>query len=397
MSRVEILYFIFKRKYSIFLTFALVVATTVGLLYLIAPVYGATGSVLVERNRSPNMRTEFQPGLEMIEVINTEAHLAVSHTVLSAAVDELKPYVRTSPPSSFRTAVENLRKQLDSIGLVTYLPPRDRWVRRLSKTVEAKAVPNSNVITITYFDEDPARAAAIVNEIVEAYLEARSQIYRSSGEVTLYRKQLEDVTSRIASRRRELDDIRAALASTSDDAGTRSLELQTDSLNRELATIKRELDELKTRFQPEHPRIVSMQARADSVQSQLDSVLAKMEQETLLTARTDQLNMLIDADAETFRSLKSRLDDAELSEIADQQLRNVRRVDVAEPPVKPRFERLLLIILSIPLGLFLGFAIAFIKEYFDDSVENLREAETAMKLPGFGSVGRFRMFTSVVR
>ncbi len=397
MSRVEILHFIFKRKYSIFVTFAMVVALTITLLYLIAPVFGATGSVLVERNRAPNMRTEFQPGLEMIEVINTEAHLAISHTVLSAAVDAVEPHVRTSPPSSLRVAVENFRKKLDSMGLVTYLPPRARWVRRLSKSVEAKAVPNSNVITITYFDEDPQRAADIVNAIIEAYLETRSEIYRTSGEVVLYRKQLEDVTARIAARRTELDEIRAAMAENSDDSGTRSLDLQADSLNRELVTVRRELDELRTRFQAEHPRILSAQARIDEVQNQLDSVLARMEQETMLTARTDQLNMLIDADAETFRSLKSRLDDAELSEIADQQLRNVRRVDVAEPPIKPRFERLLLIILSVPLGLFLGFAIAFIREYFDDSVETLREAETAMKLPGFGTVGRFGPFTSVVR
>ncbi|MEO1140137.1 MAG: Wzz/FepE/Etk N-terminal domain-containing protein [Pseudomonadota bacterium] len=397
MSRVEILRFIFKRKYSIFVTFALVVSVTVGLLYLIPPVFGATASVLVERNRAPNMRTQFQPGLEMIEVINTEAHLAISQTVLVAAVDALKPYERTTPPSSFKIAVENFRKKMDGAGLVTYLEPRDRWIRRLSKSVVSKPVPNSNVLEITYFDEDPQRAADIVNAIVQAYLTARDDIYRTSGEVLLYTAQLEDVTARIASRRSELDDIRAAISETSRDSGARSLDLQADSLNRELVTVRRELDELSTRFQPEHPRIVSVQARIDDVQAKLDDTLARMEQETLLTARTDQLSMLIEADTQTFRSLKTRLDDAELSEIADQQLRNVRRVDIAQAPNKPRFERLILIILSIPLGLFLGFAIAFIREYFDDSVENLREAETALGVPGFGSVARFGMFTSVAR
>lgn len=397
MSRSEILRFIFKRKYSIFLTFALVVSVTTTLLYLIPPVYGARASVLVERNRAPNMRTEFQPGLEMIEVINTEAHLAISEAVLIQAVDELQPYVRTSPSSNFRQRVENFRQNLGEMGLMTYLEPRDRWIRRLSRSVESKPVPNSNVLEIIYFDEDPERAADIVNAIVQAYLRTRTQIYRATGEVQIYRTQLGEVTGRIAEQRSEIDEIRSAIVETSNEIGTRSVALQADNLNRELSAARVERDELATRFQPEHPRVVAANIKVDGVQVRLDNVLARMEEETLLTARTDQLNMLIEADTQTFQRLKSRLDEAELSEIADQQLRNVRQVDVALPPNKPKFERLLLIILSFPLGLFLGFAVAFIREYFDDSIESLKEAETAMGAPGFGSVGRLGVFGSVAR
>ena len=397
MSVVEILHFIFKRKYAIFVTFTFVVSVTITMLYLIPPVYGARASVLVERNRAPNMRTEIQPGLEMIEVINTEAHLVVAESVLTLAVDRVKPYERTTPMSPMRQRVENFRLRLGELGLMTYLSPRERWLRRLSRTVEAEPVPNSNVIEVLYFDEEPERGARIVNAIVDAYLDTRSEIYRSAGEVQIYRAQIEEVTARLSERRAELDRLRATLETNGTEPGNRSIDLKSQTLNQQLAAQRRELDELRDRFQPEHPRVVTASERLAALQAELEAVLDQMEEETKLTARTDQLDMLIEADASTFNRLKTRLDDAELAEFADEQLRNVRRVDIAEPPNKPRFERLFLIILSIPLGLFLGFALAFIREYFDDSVEKLEEAEDALKLPGYGTIGRFGRFRSILR
>lgn len=397
MSLVEIFRFIFKRKIAIFGTFILVVTLSTTLLYLIAPVYGARASVLVERNRAPNMRTELQPGLEMIEVINTEAHLAVSESVLTAAVDEVKPHEVTGTPSAFKQWAENLRLNMHQIGLFTYLPPRERWIRRLSKVVESEPVPNSNVLELTYFDEDPERAARIVNAIVDAYLDARTEIYRASGEIEIYRSQIDDVTARIAARRGELDKLRAAIDENRSEVGARTLDLRLGSINEELSTVRVELNDLKERFQPEHPRVKATEKRIEVLQAELEETLDRMEQETLLTARTDQLNMLIEADTNTFKNLKERLDDAELAEYADRQLLNVRKVDVATPPNKPRFERLLLIILSIPLGLFMGFALAFIREYFDDSVESLQEAEEALDIPGYGTIGRFGPFRSILR
>ncbi|SFR33772.1 GumC family protein [Litoreibacter janthinus] len=391
------LWFVFKRKYSIFGTFAVVVGLTITLLYLIAPVYGAKSSVLVERNRAPNMRTEFQPGLEMVEVINTEANLALSDEVITRAVEIVKPHVRTKPRSSMGEAVENFRKKLGSSGLMTYLPARERWIRRLQRTVEAKPVPNSNVLEIIYFDEDPKRASDIVNALVDSYLIVRDNVYRSSAAVSLYSTQLANVTSRIADRRAELDEIRTSMTAASGDTGIRSSELTAENLNQELLAIRRELDDLRDRFQPTHPRIVENQKRMVDLETQLQEALASSEMETALTARTDQLTMLIEADTSTFQRLKTRLDEAELSEIADRSLNNVRKIDDAAEPMKPRFERLLLILLSIPLGLFLGLSIGFIREYFDDSISGLPEAEQALGIPGYGTVDRYGVLFSAAR
>jgi uncharacterized protein involved in exopolysaccharide biosynthesis len=391
------LWFVFKRKYSIFGTFATVVGLTITLLYLIAPVYGAKSSVLIERNRAPNMRTEFQPGLEMVEVINTEANLALSDAVISRAVDRVKPHVRTKPPSAMRIKVENFRKGLGDSGLMTYLSPRERWIRRLQRTVEAKPVPNSNVLEIIYFDEDPKRASDIVNALVDFYLIVRDDVYKSSAALILYRTQLANVTSRIADRRAALDEIRASMTLDGSGSANRSSELIAENLNQELLAVRRELVDLRDRFQPTHPRIVENERRLVDLEAQLQAALSGSEMETALTARTDQLTMLIEADTSTFQLLKTRLDEAELTEIADRSLNNVRKIDSAAEPVKPRFERLLLIILSIPLGLFLGLAIGFVREYFDDSISGLPEAEFALGLPGYGTVDRYGVLFSAGR
>jgi capsular polysaccharide biosynthesis protein len=80
------------------------------------------------------------------------------------------------------------------------------------------------------------------------------------------------------------------------------------------------------------------------------------------------------------------LRDAELGSAGEQAFVNAHVVDYASLPVKPKFQRLLLIILAVPGGLILGFCIAFLREYLDGRVKDEAEAETALGVPGFGSV-----------
>jgi uncharacterized protein involved in exopolysaccharide biosynthesis len=104
------------------------------------------------------------------------------------------------------------------------------------------------------------------------------------------------------------------------------------------------------------------------------------------TAEVNQLEMIIAADEATFRRYKDQADQSLLSEVGTSYLTNARLVDPAMTPQSPKFSRLFIIILSVPVGLLAGFAIAFIREYFDKSIDSEREAEQAAGAPCFGSV-----------
>lgn len=393
MTLYEVFSFVFKRLTTLLLVFMFVVTATTAFAYLFPPIYEASASVLVERNRIPTMRTELAPGLEMVEVLNSEAEIATSRRVVETVVDEVAPHLRPVSDSALRRMVDDFRNFLDEAGLVKRLEPRERWIARLDRTLEAKAVPNSNVLEIAYADEEPELAARIVNAAVDAYFDHRWLVYRASGETEFFENELQQVTARLGERRQRLDSVR-------DELGLEAIQQERDLASRtraelvaRLAAGRQELDEALARYQRGHPQVEAARLRLESVGNEIATIEARLRGLEARTAEVDQLEMLITADEETFRHYKIKADEALLSEAGNNYLTNARPIDAASVPQSPKFSRLFIVTISIPVGVLMAFSVAFIREYFDRSLSSEREAERAVQVPCFGSVPQIGLFS----
>jgi capsular polysaccharide biosynthesis protein len=81
-----------------------------------------------------------------------------------------------------------------------------------------------------------------------------------------------------------------------------------------------------------------------------------------------------------------------LSAAANSDIINVRLLEYATPPVRPRFPRILFVLLSIPLGFALSISVALLREYMDHRVSDPDTAEAVLGVPCYGSVPRFRFW-----
>ena len=64
--------------------------------------------------------------------------------------------------------------------------PRSRWVAAVQKNLSAKSIWGTNSIEIEYLSRDPAAAVAVVNQVVEAYLEFMDQIHKRTTDELIH-------------------------------------------------------------------------------------------------------------------------------------------------------------------------------------------------------------------
>ena len=196
MTGRDILTFLFKWKATILLVFLVVVASVTLLVYVLPPSYTARATVLVERNRSPVARSTFVPVTDLVEVMQSEAEIIVSRTVMANVVDRLKPHERPTRPSRVKQVRDDVLDWLADVGLIDSLSPREKWITTLQKQVSAKAVSASDVISVRYDDEDPEWAAKIANAVTDAYIDHHLQIFSKSRGSDLFRRRWKRPTTR---------------------------------------------------------------------------------------------------------------------------------------------------------------------------------------------------------
>ncbi len=146
----DVLFVVFKRKVPLIALFVIgSVIVGYGLVGE-AQDYEASARVMVKRARQAYaMPAETSAVLKRGVVVNTELQIITSSTVAAEVVDRL-----------------GLAEGKDR-GIV---------IAALQKQVKAKALPESDIIEISYRSKNPERAAVVVNAVLDAYLEVRKGI-----------------------------------------------------------------------------------------------------------------------------------------------------------------------------------------------------------------------------
>ncbi len=146
----DIVYVVCKR-WLVLLVLAIVGVTIVmhGTMTSVAS-YQAKARVLVKRvPQAYTMPTESRAILRRSEVVNSELQIIMSSAVAEAVVDRL--------------------------GLATG-DDRAIAIYRLERRIRAKALPESDIIDISYRHRDPEMAALIANTALDAYLDIRKNV-----------------------------------------------------------------------------------------------------------------------------------------------------------------------------------------------------------------------------
>lgn len=185
-------------------------------------------------------------------------------------------------------------------------------------------------------------------------------------------------------------------------------------LKRQYADLKAEYLKLSNIYRPEYPEMKSLEEQMNSILNSIEqekkSIIRSIESEYNLAVKREKylrqafnkqkslvldfqektvqyqiLRREVDANKELYNSLLQRLKEVGVS--ATKTVTNIQVLDRAELPKVPfKPNKVFNILLSIVFGLMGGIGLAFLIEYFDNTVNSSNEIEKRMHLPALGII-----------
>jgi len=278
LTRRDLAYVLFKRKYQILSVFvATLILTTAGA-YLSPRTYVASATVYLVRNLSPIAAAAPTPlnfVLDRKEVLNSEVDLITSRAVAEQVADLLlassagasKRAPRTPPVAvrALRAGAQSVRGFFSRIGLIDPPPSeREGWISSLQQSIEATPAVNSDFITISGTADDPQYAALIVNTFTKVYLDRRLALFKRPGLEEFYETQIRRARAAVDALDEQIRSLKAGTGVVTEDEQLR-LKLH------ELSGLNDELNRVRTETQELGERTAALRAR---VQSQPDAIMS---------------------------------------------------------------------------------------------------------------------------
>lgn len=389
MSKRDILEFLFKWHRSILSMSLFSSLTVLVLVYLIPPSYKAEASILVEKNRSPTMRTVFMPGLDAIEVQNTEIGILLSRPVIEGVVNELKPHKWQQKPSKLGRISKSISSTLQSLGLSSHLSRKEKWIKRLTKKIKAKPVVQSSIIKISFYAEDPEWSAQLINNVVDMYIKYHLKLFSPTGSSLLYKEKMLDLDNRIKNQLEEVGLLRKNLNQPVVERAKIEYSKNIGYIREKIIEQKGLLMEMLVHFTSTHEDVLTLKRNISRLELQNKSFKRKLIEIESQATIINKVLANLQADQETYNNYKTRYEDAKFAELSNVDMLNVRVVQYSPVATKPDHSRLFYIIIGCFGSFFLALFIALIREYFDHRVSDPTAIEAILGIPSVGSIKKF--------
>ncbi len=184
----ELFFIIFRQKRVIGWTIIITLVLALLITLFWPPIYSATGNILVR-----GMKTEKSPQAiekEMVrspvvgrETLASEERILISSTVIEQTLNKMMS--------------ENLIPTVTGQDLVAE-------VYRIQSNLKTELVPASNVIEISYFDNDRDLALTLLSYLMENYIQYRNRIYNPADDREYFAENAERYRQMLAAKEDEL-------------------------------------------------------------------------------------------------------------------------------------------------------------------------------------------------
>ena len=250
------------------------------------------------------------------------------------------------------------------------LPSGARSVAEIAASYKVERLQDSNLIALSAFSSDPARAADIAAAVIEAYRD-----YDLEQKSLQARKTLEDISAR----KNEVEDSLHALERQKQNFIEKNPKTGLGgALANQLADLEIRRRQLLETYTPNHPDVLSLDQRIQVIQDKLEEIPA---QEVQLARISRELRM----QEELYTTLNKQYEEAKLGVSSTVSFVSVVNRPVPESaPVSPN--RTLNMLAGSVLGLFLAVIVVFLLENLDVSISTIEDIENFLKLPVLGII-----------
>jgi uncharacterized protein involved in exopolysaccharide biosynthesis len=329
----EYYYILRKHRWMVIASFIIIVTLTMLFTYLMKPVYKATATLAIEKERSSSPLTgdavDYEGYLNQSITLNTHLKLITSRPIMKKVAEELKLDKETDlDVSPWNTLLSQFKKNIRLLfGMEEkILSTEDRleaFAETLSDKTDVELIRDTILLNINVDDHDPMLARDIANAIANGYIEfnisnrlkySQNTLTRMTDQLYEIKKKLEDSeadfleykqdeklfsiegrqkvidqkiqdfnTAYLEARnsRLALDAKLAELKKTLGDKGdimqVRSLIQNTliDKLYGQLVEMGVELSKVNKIYKEKHPKVVQIQTQIDNTEVKLKEEINK--------------------------------------------------------------------------------------------------------------------------
>lgn len=284
MTLRDILNILFKRRWTLVLGFLLFAGALVAMAHYWPRTYSSVATLYLQsKHESMDQSLAENPTISrttglLLEDVLSEVQLLGSEPIRQRVIDELG--LEGTPIGKGERA------------------SRRAWNSYIRENLDVEAAANAHIISLTFTDGDPERAARIVSTYADCYLRFRRGITRDEGGT-------DDVRAELEQSRAELTRLEELLIEfdqrwnlvAADEQKRRSLELQADARSRvsaikgELQGLDHEVQVYRTTLAADAPELLQIDVvRASATIELFEGQLAALELErtTLLSSSTEE-------------------------------------------------------------------------------------------------------------
>ena len=286
-----------------------------------------------------------------------------------------------------RIFVQELRARPGTEFQVLRLSPQSLFASMGERLAVSEQGKESGIIQISYQDQRPARAAAVVNEIQNVYL--LQNVERRSEEAE---QSLEFLRAQLPQVKAKVDEAQAHLNSYQMQQGTADVQKETElvldqavQLETARLTLDQERQGALQRFTAQHPVVLALDEQLRGIETELSKLKGQVERLPEKQQEIFGLMRDLQVNSELYVALLNSMQELQVAKAGT--VGDVRIVDPALVPREPsKPNKKLIVLASVMLGLFAGVAAVFLRRALLRGVDRPEDVERALGLATYASI-----------
>ncbi|WP_288490680.1 polysaccharide biosynthesis tyrosine autokinase [uncultured Acinetobacter sp.] len=247
----------------------------------------------------------------------------------------------------------------------------------------------TGVIGLTYQGEDPAHITQVLNNILKVYhaqnIERKS--LESQQTLSFLDKQLPELRKQVEESEVKFNKFREQYNTVDVTQESELLLKQNVALETTKIELKQKQAEFAAKYTNDHPLMAEINAQLDAVNKKSAELNATIKRLPELQRQYLQLYRDVKVNTELYTSLLNNYQQLKVANAGE--IGNVRVIDTAIEPVKPiKPKKLMILILSIFVGGFIGVMWALLRKMLRTGIKDSAQIENELDLPVYATVPR---------
>ena len=347
-------------------------------------------------------------------VYESDARLLVRYVLERSAVDPIDNTNRANLTGKTTDSIIDAEVQIltswdlaiqvaDAIGSKRLgAPSKEAAAANIILALQVTAAKGSDVIFISYKNRNPEMATLVLQELLSRYFVKHLEVHRSAGAFDFVSQQTDQVRTRLNQTEDALKSLRDKTGVVSLKDGSTALTAEAAKTQGDLNAAEAELAEAKALVKntvdkskkwksptseksPESQKahVAGIEARVEALKSRLHDVQQRMKQLSELTPQMEELERKREMDEANYKYFAASLEKARIDEALDpSKMPNISAVQRPSPPVLNTKIRNKIALALAGGGLALGVALALLRGVvLNHTVGRPLQLETQLHIP----------------